>query len=76
MTKPVMRVPTPFPNLVTPDGFTLSDYQKTEAIEENLEAQFQPVTDPSVPGIIEMVDVALRSYFLKPTRELQLTNSD
>ena len=34
------------------------------------------MTDPSVPTVIEMVDVALRSYFLTPASEPNLTNPD
>jgi hypothetical protein len=34
------------------------------------------VTDPSVPAVIEMVDVALRSYFLTPASEPKLTSPD
>jgi len=34
------------------------------------------VTDPSVAAVIEMVDVALRSYFLTPASEPKLTNPD
>jgi hypothetical protein len=34
------------------------------------------VTEPSVPAVIEMVDVALRSYFISPASEPQLTNAD
>jgi len=60
MTKRMMRVPTQSP-LVTPEGIALSDSEKTEALADNLEAQVQPVTDPSVPTVIETVDVALRS---------------
>jgi len=48
---------------VTPGGIALSDSEKAEALADNLDAQFQPVTDPSVPAVIETVDVALRSYF-------------
>ena len=59
MTKRLMRVPTPSPPLVTPGGFALSDSEKAEALADNLETQFQPVTDPSVTAVIEMVDVAL-----------------
>jgi hypothetical protein len=44
--------------------------------ENNLETQFQPVTDPSVPAVIETIDVALRSYFISPAREPQLTTPD
>jgi len=49
--------------LVTPGGIALSDSEKAETLADNLEAQFQPVTDPSVPAVIETVDVALGSYF-------------
>jgi len=34
------------------------------------------VTDPSVPVFIETVDVALRSYYLRPESEPQLTTPD
>jgi hypothetical protein len=34
------------------------------------------VTDPSAPAVIEMVYVALRSYFMTPAREPKLTNPD
>jgi hypothetical protein len=43
-----------------PGGNALSDSEKAEAFADNLETQLQPVTDPSAPAIIEMVDVALR----------------
>jgi len=76
MTKRVMRVPTPTPPLVTPDGIALSDSEKAEALADNLEAQFQPLTDPSVPAVIETVAVALGSYFLYPASEPHLTTPD
>jgi len=38
-------------------------------IGDNQETHFQPMTDPSVPAVIEMVDVALRSYSLIPASE-------
>jgi hypothetical protein len=76
MTKRVMRVPTPSPPLITPWGIALSDSEKAEALADNLETQFQPVNDPSVPAVIEMVDVTLRSYFLSPASEPQLTTPD
>jgi len=41
-----------------------------------LEAQFQPVTVPSVPTVIEMVDVALELYLQTPASEPNLTNPD
>jgi hypothetical protein len=60
MTKQVMRVPTPSPPLVTPGGITVSDSEKAEALADAMETQFQPVADPSVPAVIETVDVALK----------------
>jgi len=62
--------------MVTPGGIALSDCEKAEALAHNLEAQFQPVTDPSVPAVIETVDVALGSYFLSPPNEPQLNTPD
>jgi hypothetical protein len=41
---------------------------------DTLETYFQPVADPSVPAVIQMVDVALKSYFQAPAREPKLTN--
>jgi len=76
MTKRLMRVPTPSPPLVTPGGLALSDPEKAEALADNLETQFQPVADPSVPAVIEMVDVALRSYFISPASEPQFTTPE
>jgi hypothetical protein len=61
--------------LVTPGGITLSDSEKAKAQADNLEAQFQPVTDPLVLAVIEMVDVALTSYFLSPASDPQFGNS-
>jgi len=40
MTKPVMRVPTPSPNLVTTGAVAVSDSEKAEALADNLEDQF------------------------------------
>jgi hypothetical protein len=62
--------------LVTPGGIALSDSEKAEALADNLEAQFQPVTDSSVPTVIETVDVGLRSYFMAPAGEPKLTDSE
>jgi len=69
MTKRVMRVPTLSPPMVTTGGIALSDSEKAEALTDNLKVQFQPVTDPSFPAVIETVDVALGSYFLGPASE-------
>jgi hypothetical protein len=66
---------TVFP-LVNPGGIALSDSEKAEAIADNLETQFQPVTDPSVPAVIETVNVGLRSYFIAPASDHKLTNPD
>ena len=38
--------------LVTPGGIALSDSQKAEALADNLQAQFQPVNDPSVRQLL------------------------
>jgi len=76
MTKRVMRVPTPSLLLVTTGGIAISDSEKAEALSDNLEAQFQPVADPSVQAVIETVEVALGSYFLSPAGEPQLTTPD
>jgi len=62
--------------LVVPGGIALSDSEKAEALADNLETQFQPMTDPSVPAVTETVDVALESYFLSPASEPQLTTPD
>ena len=62
--------------LGTPWGLASSDSEKAEALAENLETQFQPVTDLSVPAVIEMVDVVLGSYFLSPASEPQLATPD
>ena len=61
---------------VTPGGIALSDSEKADALADTLETQFQPVADPSIPAVIEMADVALRSYFLTPASEPKLTNPD
>jgi hypothetical protein len=76
MTKRVMRVHNPSPPLVTPGGIAVSDSEKAEAFADNLETQFQLVTNPSDPAVIEMVDVALRSYFLAPARKPKLTTPE
>jgi hypothetical protein len=64
------------PPPVTTRGIALSDSEKAEALAVTLETQFQAVADPSVPAVIEMVDVALRSYFLTPVSEPKLNNPD
>jgi hypothetical protein len=39
-----------------------------------LEAQFQPVKDPSVPAVIDVVNEAVRAYSFVSTSESKLTN--
>ena len=41
-----------------------------------METQFQPVNDPSVPAVIEMVDVGLRPYLMAPAGDPILTNPE
>ena len=62
--------------LVTPEGIALSDSEKAEALADSLDTQFQPLSDPSFPTVIDMIDVALKSYFLTPASEHKLTNPD
>ena len=57
-------------------GLAVSDSEKAKALADNLETQIQSVSNPSVPAVIEMVDVALRSYFLTPASEPKLTAPD
>jgi hypothetical protein len=72
MAKRVMRFPTPSPPLITPGGIALSDSEKSKALADNLETQFQPVTDPSVPTVIEMVDVARDVIIPDPCQRTQV----
>jgi hypothetical protein len=76
MTKRVIRVPTLSPPLVIPGGIAVSDSEKAEALADTLDTQFQLVADPSVPAVIETVDVALKSYFQVPANEPKLINPD
>jgi hypothetical protein len=52
--------------LVNPGGTPFSYSEKAEALADCLEAQFQTVTVYSVRTVIQMVDVALESYFQAP----------
>jgi hypothetical protein len=78
MAKLEMRGPTP--SQPHPPGhpgeIALSDTEKAEALVDSMETQFRPVTDLSAPVVIEIVDVALRSYFMTPASEPKLTNPD
>jgi hypothetical protein len=75
MTRRVLRVPTPSPPLVTPGGIALSDPEKTEALADSLESQFQPENDPSDATIIQKITEALPAYCYAPASEPQITNS-
>jgi hypothetical protein len=57
-------------------GIILSDSEKAEALADSLETQFQPVSDPSVQAVIEMVNVELGSYSMSPASEPKLTNPE
>jgi hypothetical protein len=48
--------------------------EKAEALADSLEAQFQPVADPSDPAVIETVDVALQAYTSEPASKPMLTD--
>jgi hypothetical protein len=69
MTKRVTRFYT-----TSPPGHTWGTALLASEKADSLETQFQPVTNPSVPAVIEMVDVALRSHIMTPARESKLTN--
>ena len=62
--------------LFIPGGIALLYSEKAEALADNLGAQFWPVTDPSAPAVIVMVDVALRSYLMNPASEPKLINHE
>jgi hypothetical protein len=65
-TKRVMQVPTPSYPLQMPGGLALSDSEKAEALADSLEAQFQPVNDPSEPAAIETFNEVMRAYEYAP----------
>jgi hypothetical protein len=53
-----------------------SDSERAEALADSLETEFQPVTNPSVAAVIEMVDLSLRSHYMTPASEPKLTNPE
>jgi hypothetical protein len=69
----VMRVHTSSPSLQVPGGLAISDSEKGEALAYSLEAQFQPVDDPSDPAFTEMVHVEKRAYKYDKASEPILT---
>jgi hypothetical protein len=54
-------------------GLSISDSEKAEALADSLEAQFQPVNDPSEPAIIEMFNEVMCVYVYAPASEQKLT---
>jgi hypothetical protein len=74
MTKRMMQIPTPSPPLHVPGRQALSDSEKTEDLADSLQAQFQPVNDPSEQAVIEMVSQAMRAYENAPASEPNLTS--
>jgi len=51
--------PHPVIPLITPGGLALSDSKKGRSPCGQLEAQFQPVKDPSVPAVIATFEEAI-----------------
>ena len=74
MTRGVIRIPNPSRLLVTPGGLALSNFEKAEKLVDRSEALFQPVNDPSVPAVIEVVNEAMRTYLLAHASEVKLAN--
>lgn len=62
--------------MVTSGGIALSDTEKTEALAESMDVQFQRVSVYSVPILIEMVYVALELYFQTRASEPKLTDHE
>jgi hypothetical protein len=61
--------------LLVPGGVALSDSEKAEALADSHEAEFQPVSDPSSPAVIEVVNDAIRAYEYAPASEPKLTST-
>jgi len=57
------------------EGIALSGSEKAEALAESPEAQFQPVNEPPVPAVIEVVDEVMRAYSFAPASEPKLTDT-
>ena len=71
----MMRIPTPSPASHS-EGTAPSEIENAEALADSLKAEFQAVTAPSVPAVIEMVDVQVESYFQASAGDPMLTNTD
>jgi hypothetical protein len=66
--------PDSFASLACAGGLALSDSEKSEALADSLEAQFQPVNDPSSPAVIEVVNEVIRVNEYAPASEPKLTS--
>ena len=69
-----MRIHNPSPPLVTPGRLAFSDSEKSEALADSLEAQFQPANDPAILAVIDVVSETMRAYAFAPSSEPKLTN--
>jgi len=64
----VLRIPTESSSLPTLGRLALSDSDKAEALADNLEAQFQPVNNTSVPASLTF-NKEMQAYSLAPANE-------
>jgi hypothetical protein len=62
-------------HLQIPGGVALSDSEKAETLADSLDAQFQPMDEPSDTAVIEMVHEAMRAYDYASASELKLLTS-
>jgi hypothetical protein len=74
MTKRMMRILRL--TVVISGRIDLAESEKAEAPADSLETQFQPMTVPLVPAVIQVVYVALRSYYLTATSKHKLISPD
>jgi hypothetical protein len=63
-----------FAPLASPGRTSYLRVRETDALADSLEAQFQPVNDPSVPAVVKMVSEAMRAYEYAPASEPKLTS--
>jgi hypothetical protein len=60
--------------LRVPEGLAVSESEEAEALADSLEAQFQPVDDPSDPAVCESVYEAMRAYEYAAASETKFTS--
>jgi len=63
------RCDFPLPRPLASAGRTSCQTEMAKALTDSLEAQFQPVNDPSEPAVIEMVNEAMCAYECAPASE-------